>query len=166
MGTTQKTIDLVHLKVHEGDFYTASHRFEAVADSATVDVLITTGDKALSFGRGGSSSEETVTGSSTKGLPCRITVRVSHRGNNNRTSSNGTDLTMFYGPTVSAAGTELLSSYIPGGAKSKAIGGASEGPAREGSEWILAANTNYLLRTTNTSGGAVDITISVGFYEA
>lgn len=56
------------------------------------------------------------------------------------------DGTYFHTPTTTADGT----------------GG---GPIRSGTEIVLNKSTDYLVRLTNTSGSARDMSLEVGFYE-
>lgn len=67
---------------------------------------------------------------------------------------------MYSAPTVTAAGTLLLSLFVPAGVK-KTLSGGGWGE----SEWILTANTNYLVRITNRSGAAIQLSFSLGWSE-
>lgn len=74
----------------------------------------------------------------------------------------GTAQTLLYdGPTVTLAGTLLLSQFVPGGTRGTAVGGGwGESP------WILAPNTNYLIRITNRAGGSgIQLSVSLGWSE-
>lgn len=91
---------------------------------------------------------------------------VSNNGNALDTISKnrealGTAQTITYeGPTVTGAGTLLFSWFVPGGTRGTA-GGGEWGET----EWILAPSTNYLVRITNRSGNAIQLSVSVGWSE-
>lgn len=74
----------------------------------------------------------------------------------------GTGQTLMYdGPTVTGAGTLLLSQYVPGGTRGTAAGGGWGE-----SEWVLAPNTNYLVRITNRAGGSgIQLSVGLGWSE-
>ena len=69
------------------------------------------------------------------------------------------------GTTISATGTAILEDqYVPdpgGGFFSSP--GTSVADVSE--EWILKQNEDYLLRLTNNSGGAIDGSVYIVFYE-
>lgn len=73
----------------------------------------------------------------------------------------GTPLTADYrDPTVGAVGTELLHWFTMGGGKKGGTGGDWGD-----THWVFEANTNYLIRVTNRSGGAVQFAIGFGWSE-
>jgi len=74
----------------------------------------------------------------------------------------GVALTELYdAPTVTVAGTLLLSLFVPAGTK-KALSGGDWGET----EWLLVPNTNYLVRITNRSGAAIQLSFSLGWSES
>ena len=58
-------------------------------------------------------------------------------------------------------GTLLWAGFIGGGNKKDAVGGSIQ----ERDEWILQENVQYLLRVTNISAGAADISFQATYYE-
>ena len=58
-------------------------------------------------------------------------------------------------------GTELFHGYAPGGTKKEAIGSVR----RTAQEWIFKKSEDYLVRFTNRSGAAIDVSIEVEYYE-
>ena len=156
-----KTIETEHAEIHEGETYICSHFYSLVADDANADLRIKLG--------------------SNKELHITITVAVAGDGeiflyedttytvagtnipiyNRDRTSSNVTDATCRYTPTVNVLGTELFHGHAPGGTKKEAIGSVR----RTAQEWIFKKSGDYLVRFTNRSGGAVDASIEVEYYE-
>jgi hypothetical protein len=73
----------------------------------------------------------------------------------------GTAQTLTYeGPTVTGVGTLLFSWFVLGGTKhALGAGGWGETP------WLLAPNTNYMVRITNRSGAAIQLSVSLGWSE-
>jgi hypothetical protein len=67
----------------------------------------------------------------------------------NRGSTKTTKVKIYHTPTNAVLGTELPGDYIP----SAGPGGGSGGEAavHEGAEWMLKANTNYVVELTNSS---------------
>ena len=156
-----KTIETEHSEIHEGETYICSHFYSLVADDANADLRITLG--------------------SNKELHITISVAVAGNGeiflyegttytvdgtlipiyNRDRTSSKTSDATCRYTPTVNVLGTELFHGYAPGGEKKEAIGSVR----RTAQEWIFKKSEDYLIRFTNRSGGAIDVSIEVEYYE-
>jgi hypothetical protein len=164
LSGTSAVIEAVHKKCHDGVFYTHSSLHAALADNANLNHLIRVGANAahtsFSISGGGDAyfylyEDTTVSSNGTAAFVF----------NANRSSAN-TNLTLINeGPTITADGTQLLSALLIGGAGGNAVGGTDGSPVRLGSEIILDANTNYLLRLTNKSGQARDFSISIGWYE-
>ena len=147
-----------HHEIHCGDSYTAHHVAD-LSNGATLNYLVTTpnwgdpvngsdpmGNQAIKVAHlvgeiSGESETEfwlyespTVTGAGTSLTSV----------NRNRNSSNTDVLTISYGATVSADGTELEHGKFGSG---KSIGGA----VGRTDEWVLANNTTYLLRVNNST---------------
>jgi hypothetical protein len=73
----------------------------------------------------------------------------------------GTSNTVVYDtPTITGVGTLLLSWFVPGGARGAVAGGDWNETA-----WILAPNTNYLVRVVNRSGNDIQLALSWGWSE-
>ena len=156
------TINTVHYEVHEGDTYQTSYKSPEggdIADNGNVTLLVRVGDKELHL-----------TFSVAAGGDCEIEFReaVSLTANGTaltpynmrRSSSNSPTASAFQGPTYT--GGTLLADYLnPGGTKNQSPGGT----ARNNTEWILAANTNYIVRGINRSGGGQPISIMLQWYE-
>jgi hypothetical protein len=162
-----ETIEVPHSRAHEGLLFSASHIFPAFADTTSIDLLIVTGVKgphsAFEVSAGGQGNFYLYTGPTYSALGTPATV-----SNNNQFSSNLPLADIYYSPTITAVGTNLYQTFVPGGTSSggadKAIGGAGDSLARGGAEWILATNTVYLVRFTNTSGASINGSLNVGFY--
>ena len=156
-----KFIETEHAEIHEGETYICSHYYSDVADDAHADLRIISG--------------------SNKELHITITVAVAGDGeiliyegttytvagtgiviyNRDRTSSNSADPSCKYTPTANVLGTELFHGYAPGGTKKQAIGSVRS----TAQEWIFKKSEDYLVRFTNRSGGAIDVSIEVEWYE-
>ena len=156
------TINTVHYEVHEGDTYQASYKSPEgadIADNANVTLLLRVGAKEAHFifsvAAGGDCEIE-----------FREAVSLTANGtaltpyNMRRSSSNSPTASAFQGPTYTG-GTLLADSLNPGGTKNQSPGGT----ARLNTEWILAANTNYIVRGINRSGGGQPISIMLQWYE-
>lgn len=63
-------------------------------------------------------------------------------------------------PTVTEVGTLLTSWFLPGGSRGAPVGGGYKG-----TQWILASDTNYLIRLTNRSGLSIMFSVSIGWSE-
>jgi hypothetical protein len=144
----------IHDKVHKGRTFTALHTY---ITSIQDDVLIQVGATPMHF-----SAIASRTTSADVSFYEAPTFSVAGTAvpsyDKNRSSANSPLATITHTPTVSVAGTKLAGGQINGGEKSTAIGGSAGAKNTEGSEWILAANTDYLLRIVGVSGdGAVNL---------
>lgn len=160
-----KNIDTIHSHIHAGQLFIAGHTFAAVASAASVDLVIEApaSPKQIHFAFDASASaggrvslykDPTYTG----GTP--ITPL-----NMNGNSVNTADAVVRHTPSVSAAGTLLpLGGVVPGGSGGNAAGGSNSDLAR-GIEIIASYSSKYLLRFTNDSSQAENVSIQFGFYE-
>jgi len=146
-----------HALIHQGFAFTHSHYHTGIAAAATDDHLIITGDyeihlRHLSYSSTGAPIlleyyENTVT--SADGTPLLM-------GNNNRSSNKTPSFTLNSAPTVTGVGDPMGSTLIP------SITNQGGGVAiLAGGEWILAANTKYLIRLTNQDNSEIDYTIDM-----
>jgi len=150
-------------RIHEGYGFSISHRFEGVAADASADLYFenpaNSGREAfivmievVSFGQ------------------AHIDI---YRGN--EIVANGTKLTPVnlnfektitsvvnaeYGGTYTL-GTLTLNTVCPGGALIRAIGGTAE----VGETAVIPPNFNFVVRVTNKSGAATDLSIRVIWWE-
>lgn len=147
-------------KARQGEVYHFSHLFSSVADSANADILISTGAERVSLTFSVSVAADT---------EVRIyeTTVVSNSGsavtsfNRNRTQDTTFTSTVTHTPTVSELGTLVTTDYLPGGEKNKEVGSSSSNFI----VWVLKPDTNYLFRSTNTSGGTEKVLISGDIFE-
>ena len=84
--------------------------------------------------------------------------------NHNRNSAVTSKVTAKSGVTVTADGTKLTSTYIPGstGTGGTRVGSAF-GPAAN--EWVLKPSTTYTIKLSNTSSAANLVQINLFWYE-
>ena len=160
-------IDEAHKMIHEGFMYKAWHKFTAVADAASVylhlknpaDTYPHLHDFAVVAGGGDVDVEvfETPTTSADG-------TELVERSLNRNGTVDAAGLQPFHTPTVSADGTQLRSSWIPPTASGT---GNTDSGAIENAEYemVLKPSTNYLIKITNNSGGAIDIHTRMYWYE-
>lgn len=152
--------EFTHALVHAGEIFTVSGIAAAVVDAASFELLINVpADKTLHVVLEGSATGDakgyiyegpTVSANGTAVIPT----------NRNRTSSGLADSLFYMTPTVTTTGDLLFSTYMPGGVKKTAGGSSGESFG----EWILAPGL-YLMRFTNSSGAAADMSAQMTFYE-
>jgi hypothetical protein len=163
-GEHWRIIDVFHNNIHDGKAYTVCVPFVDVANGADAEILVKVGSENIHM----------VTEASAEGkfvLEVYEGPSVSANGNlvgsHNRyreQASNPDQATalIYESPTIdSYAGEMLQTELLPGGTGPLSVGGEK---GRD-SEWILARNTDYLIRANNQAGAAKDITIHMDWYE-
>ena len=143
--------------VHKCCLYHASHRFVAVASASVAEVLVVTPNVApetwhISFRvymskEGHAHLFESVT-TSADGTAVGF-------NNKNRQSTCTSGIVIKHTPTVTNDGTQL---------KVEQVGAKKVGGGNEDSDWLLKANTKYLVRATSEEA-ANNITITVKGHE-
>ncbi len=145
-------IDVVHYKVHQGDFYSVSDY------DSDVDILspkywhIKTPDTSVRF-----HVSIKVSGSLAGLVDFFENPTLSNDGtsltpnNNNRNSVKTSSLSFYYDPTVSNDGTNQPASKIGGG-------------VRTGSEFILKQNMSYIVKFTPAADNTA-VSFTCEFYE-
>lgn len=151
----------IHANIHRGIFYTCTRREEGLANNGTLDVLVqvaagTAAHIRFSLAVGGQCYidlfENTTFSAEGTAMLCM---------NRNRFAGDTSTTEMTYAPTLTADGDALATTYIPGGTH-----GTAEGFIKSSfEEWILGPG-NYLLRITNKSGVATDLSTTIDHYEA
>lgn len=165
-------IDPLHRRIHDGQAFTASFIFEAISNNADGDLLLKIGARNIHITfRSGVEDDTfqclfenpTIDTDSTgplNGTPVIIFDK-------NRVTNNTPLCTAFHTPTISTdsagdlPGTLIFATIIRPG---DGIRTFSVDPAQH-DEWLLAANTDYLLRITNKAGVAKDASMAFTFYE-
>lgn len=156
-------MDVVHWRIHQGQMFLASYKSpdaSPIADDASISMLLVTdgGEPHLVFDveAGGDCEiqfyEDTTTSNDGTAL---AEVQM------NRNSAKVATLTATHTPTVSGAGTLLMTQFQPGGIAGQSTGGGGFSPR----EWILKGSTKYLIIATNRAGTAQPMSISAQWYE-
>lgn len=164
--TTTHAINMVH----QGYVWNTGHYFTNVADNAAAELLIKNsaaeelhGEIAISVG--GNSIFELFEGPTVGANGTSLPI-----GNHNRqiilnSPAPTTGVTAFHTPTHNSPqtyGTQIHpGALLAGGTGPKAAGGGGGTP---GEQWIFAKSTDYIIKVTNISGGAVDISIDYVYH--
>ena len=149
-----------HHNIHLGRTFTASYLDESVANDASLEFLVQTGALQAHMGlhaNGGGSFELYLFEGTTVSAAGTSLAAVQR----NRTSSTTATATVTHTPTITADGTQLEVEFIAGGTGGIASG--SQGDFHE--EWVLAPNTNYLVRVKNVAGVAEEMGLIIDWYE-
>lgn len=151
-----------HRNVHDGFFFHAVYRATGLAALASLEILYAppTGNYPHVQGM-------YLTVGNT---PCDIKnyygTTTSADGttipsfNRNFNSSNTANLVVTHTPTITADGTLFHDRLVPSPAKDAGIVTPDLGE-----EWLLAPGQKYLTRITNNSGGPIDLTFELLWYE-
>lgn len=148
-----------HYRIHEGQTFSSGFEGAAVADDGALDLLLTTDEIAhmtwAAYGTG--TSEYAVYEDAEVSAVGAALTEV----NLNRNSPLTASMVATSGPTVTSVGTKLFGGFFGG------LGGGGEGLGRsDGGELVLKPSTIYLLRITNRSGGAQDMSVRASWYES
>lgn len=159
------TINRAHSNVHLGRLYSQCLYTEALVDEGSIDYLlqIPEGKQLHSAPLGACGGDALIF--LFEGTTFSDAGVIETVANHNRTSSNISTAISSSGPTITDVGTEISCGLIPGGTGGNAVGGQGGGPVREGAEWLLAPNTDYLIRLTNISGITRAASITLVYYE-
>ncbi len=154
-----ETISYVHERVHAGGTYTVCTINLGVTDDSSLDVVLEAGSLEYHV-----VIEVAAEGKALYFLYDTPTYSGGVTATNNNLSKlmgDSSTLVVKFNPTVSSTGTQIYCKLLPGGS-----GGTRSGVSiRDHTEIILAPNTDYLLRLTNTAGNTKDLNISVQWYE-
>lgn len=156
-------MDVVHHEVHEGEMRHGGYTVTSLGNGANLELLLDVGavdaHSTWEVFAGGqvvvSLWESPTVGSLGTALPV---------WNMNRTVTTTAASALYHTPSVTATGTITLvnARILPGGTSpTTRVGGG----IRSGAEWILAPETAYLMRVTNTSGGSIAVNVVTEWYE-
>lgn len=155
-----KVIVQEHSKIHDGVGYQCTIKL-TVVKSTSAEILLV--NPSLNFPHLRNFSVKASSAPGTVDLYKGTTVSANGTAqaikNCNNNSSNVPDLAIYLSPTITANGEEIDADLILG---DKTTGGNIKEVVQE---WILAQNTNYLLRYTNTSTLDANIIIKFFWYE-
>ncbi len=149
-------------RIDEGDMHEAGVYGSAVADDASIGLIITTGafNTAHVFPTlavDGDAEFEIFTGTSTTNQGASVTVR----NHNQFSSSTGVPTVMESLASIAVLGTRIHHAVIPGG-RGQQAGGAEGG--RE-NQWILGKSTTYLFRVFNRAGAGKDMSLHLEWHD-
>lgn len=160
------SIGMVHERIHRGEFFTGGFFNQAVADNASLEILIQVAASvsmhALFVARvGGDAIARFYEDSTFSGQGDDMLV-----SNRNRFSANlGTKASpvsvLTTTPTGIVPGTLLAEEFLPGG--TGFITGGNTVPAFQ--EWVLQTGKVYYGQLENVSGVANPMNIEIEFYE-
>jgi hypothetical protein len=150
-----------HTRIHRGEMYRVGLIVASVSDNASVDIILTTPEDdwphvVLHPALDGSADVLFYEGPTFTGGTA-MTPR-----NLKRTSTNTWGGTVVHTPSVSGVGTLLMECHIPGGTGPHASGGGNGFDE----EWVLKAETSYLIRLTNRAGQAKRASLCPVWYSA
>lgn len=163
-GEHLRMINVFHNNIHDGIAYTVCIPFIEIVNDADAEILVKVGAENLHMVVEASAEGKFVI--EVYEAPS-ISANGTPVGSHNRYREAASDpdqatAQVFKSPTVdSDAGTLLQTELLPGGTGPLSVGGEK---GRD-SEWILARNTDYLIRANNQAGQAKDITIHMDWYE-
>jgi len=152
-------------KIYQGYGFSISYRFEDVAADGVVEVyfenpsgstitvfIIVIECTSLAQGWIDLYRDASVTSSGTELTPVNL----------NQESTNTSEANVEYGGTYDISGAQLVHNTIaPGGTKKEAVGGLAE----VGETVIIPAGYSLLVRFTNKSAAATDMSIRVVWWE-
>ena len=152
-------IDTIHNRIHRGQFFSLDQFNTGLAAAGTIELLVkvTTGAHVrLTAAAGGDARLQLFEGTTVSANGTPLTPV-----NRNRFSTLAAVTQFYSGPTITADGTSLLDTLLPGGTGGIFSGG---GGGETFEEFILAPG-NYLVRLTNISGSTQPANVQVDFYE-
>lgn len=152
-----ETIDIAHNEVHEGYYFVTSKRVNGAGTVENFQFVVPAGGtvphinfliESTDFGIAELFANPTVTSNGSA-----MTIY-----NKNRNSSTPSLMSAYYGGTVTADGT-LMVSHLWGNATGQGAGRATFGGAvRSNTEWILSAGKRYLLKVSGINAGTLVFT--------
>jgi hypothetical protein len=148
--------------VHDGYMFHSTGRVTDLANAADYELLFAVPagcyphiQKIVFHIEGAPMDVEVFEGTTTSADGTAVTTK-----NTNRNSALTPDAVLTHTPTVTGDGESMHDRYIPTAGKDT---GQIAGSLYE--EWILAADTKYLIRLTNNSGAIADLSYEVMWYE-
>ena len=150
------TLPPEHYEIHEGEYWTAVHRFTGVAQGATVRLAV----------RAGATEKPHVLFAASGSLgPMDVSMQrhpvISNDGTaiapTNHSGPDAPESAVFHTPTVGTAGDEYFQEFVGAQRVSSAT--------RASDEAIPAVDSWVLCEVTNNHNQAQNITIMAAFYE-
>lgn len=155
--------DFDHAMIHMGCAFTLSNRHDNISGSGVFDHLFVVGKHSLHM-----RELEVIATEAPFSLRYYYAPTVTDNGtletifNNNGNSSLVTDAAIYGGPTVTNVGTQVGEDLWP----SYGSGGhGGQVATLAGGEWIMPANSVWLIRFTNEGSKTADISHTYFYYE-
>jgi hypothetical protein len=155
------TIDTVHQKTHEGRYFSGGAYLSNLANGATLSLLIQSDPTQSTHTRLSVTAGGNVTLQLYEGVTISVAGSAVTMSNHNRSSSKVFAGTVTSQPTTSGGSQLNATQFIAGGSGPHAGGGGGGFSA----EWVLAPSQTYLAVVTNTSGGAIPLTLECAAYQ-
>lgn len=154
--------EIVHEKIHEGEFFSAGVFNSALGAGATLNVLIQTGTLPMHV-RFASSASQAIQVLLFEGTTFSAAGTAVPAVSRNRVHSVAVGATITQGPTITLDGAQLFGGFIAGGTSGQAQGGEISAF----NEYIFNPSTVYCARLVNNLAAGVTIAqMSLEFYEA
>lgn len=157
----------IHYANHLGKTFHADHKFTTVASGSSVEMLVrvpSTHDMHLGVMR-------TTVGAGDVDVYLFEGPTVTSPGTavntvcTNREVAAASEVDIYHTPTTTADGTEIHHQWIHNTGTGTGLSDNGVGDSAAGEEWVLAPNTDYLLRITNNSGSTISIWQELLWYE-
>lgn len=145
-------------KAFSGKLWTANRYVASVGATSTTDVTITQTATNVAYAKISISSSQISVVSIYEGTTVSNAGTAITSYNRNRSVAGSASSTVHHTPTVSAAGTEILPSFL--------LSGSTTGPIAVVGSWLLKADTKYLIRLTNNGASAAAVGIFIEWYES
>lgn len=164
LARPQPTITTSHLRVHQGKLFHTSYLVphgSEITNDATANILfVTAGSSAHSIFTVNTAGDTEI--HITEGVAVTANGVELPRYSNNRIADTTSLSIPYVTPVEVTGGTELGQGvYIAAGSG----GNASGGNETFDHEIMFKPNTNYLISITNRSGGAIQFSMEIGWYE-
>jgi len=155
-------IDFPHYEIHEGDSFTYGDTHIIAKNNQAPDHLIVTPDstKFAHFTLAIGSTGGQIMLQLFEGATCSDNGDLEPLFNRNRNSNNTPTTILYEDPTCSSTGTQIFHATY-GVDEKKSAGGEGRGTQ----EWILKANTKYLVRVTEENVANTVVNLEFDWYE-
>lgn len=163
-GLQSPGIDFSSGQILAGFGFLASHKFAAVADAASVEVFIQVGSTKNVIGNAIVSATGAAEFLLFEGTTVSDAGSAVASFNKNRESANTADATVTHTPTTTGDGLQLGEAQVSGSTVNNSAA-SSIGGVQQTTGYVLALDTDYLIRATNVSGGAQDMVVNLLYLE-
>lgn len=157
-------VDIDHDNIHLGKEFRSWINAGSLAAGASVNILIKTGAKEVHWRPSNPKpTSDKLRVKFFKDATASADGTPLPKINANQVIDAASTIGLFSGPTLTADGSQLHESFLPGATGVGGVRNGSElGP---GAEWPLKPSTNYLIRYTNESSGASILNVTFDWYE-